>query len=85
MSVKKRGAAARKQKPDASSGSVTRMEDGTVCIGLGCSVIRVVPGSKEVDIDLSRCSDDAKQAVVKAIAIEGRMTHYKVRREEPRK
>jgi hypothetical protein len=63
--------------------SVSTLADGTVCIGEGCLVLKIKPGSDEIDIDLSKCDEIAKSAVVKAVGVEGRATRYKVNEKQP--
>lgn len=76
-----RGAHKREQyepKESVRTPSVTQLPDGTVCIGEGCMVLRIPPNSDQIDIDVTDCDDIAKQALMKAVGIEGRATAYSI-------
>jgi hypothetical protein len=63
-------------KPKGAKPQVTRLEDGTLCIGDGCMTVRIRPNSREVDIDASECDLEAKEHLSKAL-LEGRRTQYR--------
>ncbi len=53
-------------EPDGASRkthAVTRLPDGTVCIGDGCAVLRIPPKG-DIEIDLAECDDDVKHTIV---------------------
>jgi hypothetical protein len=58
------------------SKSITRLDDGTVCIGDGCSVMRI-PKTGNVQLDISKCPDDVKALIAKRIGVDGAATEYK--------
>lgn len=58
-----------------STPSITKLPDGTICIGEGCSVIRVPPQGN-IEIDLSDCPEDVRGQIVRRVAIDGAGTEY---------
>ncbi len=46
--------------------TITRLADGTVCIGAECSVVRVAP-TGTIEIDVRECDDEVQQLVNSAL------------------
>ncbi len=46
--------------------SITRLEDGTVCIGADCAVIRIPP-TGDIQIDARNCPDDVGQKLTERL------------------
>lgn len=68
----------------AKTPSMIVLEDGTICIGDSCVLIKLRPDNPDsLEVDVSRCDDEAKRLIAGAVAVEGRSTLYKVREDEP--
>ena len=63
-----------KLSPDGTG--IRQLPDGTICIGSECAEIRIPPKG-DVEIDLTRCSTEVKNAVLKKFADGPVRTGYK--------
>lgn len=73
------------ESESARSPSVSKLPDGTVCIGDGCVLLRIKPGSDSIDVDLTACDAVGKQAVLTAVGVEGRASVYRTAKVQEQK
>lgn len=64
--------------------SITKLPDGTTCIGDGCTKLKIPPkGKGNIEIDFSECPPEVKKELTDRI-IEGAGTEY-INKPEPKK
>lgn len=59
--------------------SITKLDDGTICIGDQCSVIRIPPKG-DIEIDVSQCPDEVRELIARKVGVDGVSTGYKASR-----
>ena len=50
-----------------STPAVTKLPDGTFCIGLGCASINVNPKTVKFEVDARGCDDEVQNAIADAL------------------
>ena len=61
-----------------SSSSITTLEDGTICVGNDCMVMRIPP-TGNITLDLGECPDEVKEKISRKIGIEGVATDFRIK------
>lgn len=61
--------------------TITRLDDGTICIGADCAIIRIPP-SGDIQIDARDCPDDVARALTERLN-EGAGADFKLKPRKP--
>jgi hypothetical protein len=57
-----------------TTSSITRLPDGTVCVGDGCARLKIPPKGN-IELDFSECPEDIKKTIAGRV-IDGAATEY---------